>query len=359
MASIQVAARNAKKKIESIYGGWFGYGLMLVAPFKKKKKWHFIYECPIHGPFYSCITRLKKRVGGCPHCAKEHTKRLNIQKANHARSFAVKSRKEKIYKGGKRKCSKCGKWKDLESGFNWCKTRQSWRSRCKECGRKRLKELRSNDNYRLNAHRNYDNSEKGKKRYEAKKKRDLTKRLLENRACVLHHNECLQCGCKSVDKHQRRFCSTTCSLKYKFNESVDKECANCGRLFIGVINSRYCPECAKVKNQESINRLRRKHKLMSSDKKRAQYYGVFYERVNRKKLFYRDKWKCKECGRKVVKPTGNNKPNEATLGHIVPISLGGSHSYSNCQCECRECNSKKTNKILGQQLTIFARVDVY
>lgn len=38
------------------------------------------------------------------------------------------------------------------------------------------------------------------------------------------------------------------------------------------------------------------------------------------------------------------KHDKAVLDHIVPISKGGPHTYSNTQCLCRDCNLKKSDK---------------
>ena len=66
-----------------------------------------------------------------------------------------------------------------------------------------------------------------------------------------------------------------------------------------------------------------------------------------------DKYKCKECGIKCNPDNHYNSSDYPTLGHIVPLSLKGSHTYANVQCECRNCNTNKSNKILGQQLTLY------
>ena len=37
------------------------------------------------------------------------------------------------------------------------------------------------------------------------------------------------------------------------------------------------------------------------------------------------------------------------LDHIIPLSKGGAHTPENTQCVCRQCNSEKADKPLGQQ----------
>ena len=54
-------------------------------------------------------------------------------------------------------------------------------------------------------------------------------------------------------------------------------------------------------------------------------------------------WRCVKCDVLCVAPTGKNLPNEATLDHIFPVSLGGENEWINAQLMCRDCNTKKNN----------------
>lgn len=65
------------------------------------------------------------------------------------------------------------------------------------------------------------------------------------------------------------------------------------------------------------------------------------ERVRRQEVFARDRWICGLCHRPV-------KRADASLDHIVPLAVGGEHSYRNVQCAHRRCNSAKGAKIKGQ-----------
>ncbi|AKR55715.1 hypothetical protein XM25_07875 [Devosia sp. H5989] len=75
------------------------------------------------------------------------------------------------------------------------------------------------------------------------------------------------------------------------------------------------------------------------------------EAVNPLLVFERDRWTCKLCGRKTPKRLrGTVKPDAPELDHIVPLALGGEHSYRNTQCACRQCNSAKGATAMGQTL---------
>lgn len=48
-------------------------------------------------------------------------------------------------------------------------------------------------------------------------------------------------------------------------------------------------------------------------------------------VFYRDGWKCKECG----------TTEDLTVDHVVSVIAGGSDELGNFQALCRPCNSRK------------------
>lgn len=102
------------------------------------------------------------------------------------------------------------------------------------------------------------------------------------------------------------------------------------------------------------DRVKRAANRVSTHKRRADKFGVYYEPVNRRKVFIRDKWKCQVCGTKTQKKD-IHADNAAELGHIVPMSKGGSHSYVNVQCECKKCNAIKGDNVKGEQITIFTK----
>jgi 5-methylcytosine-specific restriction endonuclease McrA len=85
---------------------------------------------------------------------------------------------------------------------------------------------------------------------------------------------------------------------------------------------------------------------------RARRYGVEYERIDKRRVFARDKWQCGLCGARVDRRLAWPHPLSATLDHIVPMSCGGPHTYANVQLAHLSCNSAKSNRGGGEQLAL-------
>jgi 5-methylcytosine-specific restriction endonuclease McrA len=125
-------------------------------------------------------------------------------------------------------------------------------------------------------------------------------------------------------------------------------CDGCSVLFCplyGASNTRLCI-CCKTDRELQAKRTSRLTRKM---RQRCQTV----ESVNPLKVFDRDKWTCQLCKKKTPKALrGSLDPRAPELDHIMPVSLGGEHSYRNTQCSCRACNGSKSNRPLGQMLLI-------
>lgn len=71
----------------------------------------------------------------------------------------------------------------------------------------------------------------------------------------------------------------------------------------------------------------------------TRYEGMPTQKVNfcRRAIWKRDAHTCQYCG---VKPPHD----ECTLDHIVPKSLGGETSWTNCVLACYRCNFQKADR---------------
>jgi 5-methylcytosine-specific restriction endonuclease McrA len=79
------------------------------------------------------------------------------------------------------------------------------------------------------------------------------------------------------------------------------------------------------------------------DRKRAEQFGVQYEPISKVLVFQRDSYRCGICGEQTDHTVDFPDPLAPTLDHVVPMSKGGPHLYSNVQCAHFECNKRKAD----------------
>lgn len=72
----------------------------------------------------------------------------------------------------------------------------------------------------------------------------------------------------------------------------------------------------------------------------VDYYNV---RENRIKVFERDGYKCRYCGKQLTRFT-------CTLDHVTPVVAGGTNSLDNLVTACLGCNSRKHQRPVGDFL---------
>lgn len=164
---------------------------------------------------------------------------------------------------------------------------------------------------------------------------------------------CETCGTRFEGKTVRsRYCCDDCkrngrakTAKVK-NESAHKPkqiaCAECGFTFSPNYGDKRRRFCGKDCQGRASRRVRRQ-------KERARLRSALIESVDPIAVFERDGWKCRECGRSTPRRLrGTYRASAPELDHVLPLSLGGDHSYRNVQCLCRACNSAKSNTPKGQ-----------
>jgi 5-methylcytosine-specific restriction endonuclease McrA len=119
-------------------------------------------------------------------------------------------------------------------------------------------------------------------------------------------------------------------------------CCVCGELLIARQlrkHGLHCEGCITEAERAVIKAAR--------DRRKASERGAFKtERVYRRKVFERDKWKCHICGNRIDKSLKSPDPGSATLDHIVPVSppFNGEHTMHNVKAAHYGCNSSRGNR---------------
>lgn len=169
---------------------------------------------------------------------------------------------------------------------------------------------------------------------------------------------CAQCGLTYSTRQNLKFCSDQCreqrqKAQYRAHLEAKKAinqqkrraypaevCHECG--------ASYQPRTAKPQRYCSTACMRKCHKRIDKRRRRARI-AIVRERVDPIAVFARDRWRCQLCGGKTPRAKQGRMVDDAPeLDHIIPLALGGSHTYANCQCACRLCNGKKGAKPMGQ-----------
>ena len=147
-----------------------------------------------------------------------------------------------------------------------------------------------------------------------------------------------------------RFCSRACSRGQSLRRLaplVTSMCSGCGASTSGLKALTLCARCMKRKHKKAHHAKwgrQRKHEDRARRKGLPRDYSI-----TPIKLFNRDGWRCQICGDRTPKNLrGKQQPKSPTIDHILPISLGGGHTWDNVQCACHACNMAKGARPLGQ-----------
>jgi len=151
---------------------------------------------------------------------------------------------------------------------------------------------------------------------------------------------CICCGKAFVRKQANsKFCSAHCSREVPYWDTKKGViwCQECGIEHYTTkfaSNKKYCSR--KCQN---------KHNARKRDAMIRNLTSLYIEPIGIELLHKKHRGKCCNCGCKTVLPDAVNKPEHATIDHIVPVAKGGWHVWSNVQLLCMACNSAKRDLI--------------
>lgn len=148
------------------------------------------------------------------------------------------------------------------------------------------------------------------------------KRKAEQKRRQIYINTCIQCNQPFETKNEAtKFCSATCVGEFQRLEAIEKNYYSIPRHIFP--------------NKGARREYRRRKRIRDN----------WVEDVKIEVLIDRDKSICQLCFEPVDLDVDYLHPLAPTNDHIIPVSLGGEHSYANCQLAHRKCNTKKNNRI--------------
>lgn len=185
---------------------------------------------------------------------------------------------------------------------------------------------------------------------------------------------CLVCGIsfELVDRGRRRmYCSKVCAAESvtrrvkaaRRARLVERACAECGEVFLpSDAHTRYCSISCRKATGDRLGRERgkswavdtyvntggntpyrqAKSRLEGALRRGARVPGELIVPVD---VFERDGWICGLCDTSVDQSLKWPDPMSVSLDHVIPVSLGGTHSMANLQCAHLFCNVSKGNRV--------------
>lgn len=182
---------------------------------------------------------------------------------------------------------------------------------------------------------------------------------------------CLECGnLFSPDTYKRKMCSLECIRlrNIRFNKMHRKsgipnyKKTERYREYMKAYRIKYktlAENRVKLKtyadnyrqeNKDEIKKYRQteKYKIIKSSaqsKRRALEVKTQIEDIDFFWINQRDGGKCQICGRKILFNKHKPHPMSRSYDHIIPLSKGGTHTYSNLQLAHLGCNVKKRARI--------------
>lgn len=87
--------------------------------------------------------------------------------------------------------------------------------------------------------------------------------------------------------------------------------------------------------------------------RRVRERDAFVATVVPAEIFARDRWRCHICRRQLRPANVVPHLRAATIDHLIPLSLDGTHEPANVRTACYSCNSAKGNRGGNEQLLLI------
>jgi predicted nucleic acid-binding Zn ribbon protein len=140
-----------------------------------------------------------------------------------------------------------------------------------------------------------------------------------------------------VPYRNQKYCSDPCrdlaakELYWPKRKPTEGNCLECGNLFEGPKGKKFCTfSCGGIFHQKI---------------RRARKHATQTEAVSSIAVYERDEWKCGLCKESVDRELKWPDVRSASLDHICPLELGGTHTYNNVQLAHLTCNVSKRHYV--------------
>jgi hypothetical protein len=117
----------------------------------------------------------------------------------------------------------------------------------------------------------------------------------------------------------------------RYRVFVVGRCFVCTEWFTWVTTSDHGPSMVKFCSPAC----RQQHRQRGKRSRRTIPASV------RRRVFERNRWTCKLCGRRVAWSKSWPHPRSPVVDHVVPLANGGADEEWNMQCAHHECNAEK------------------
>lgn len=125
-----------------------------------------------------------------------------------------------------------------------------------------------------------------------------------------------------------------------------RACVVCAASFVKAYGKTgwrsYCSDGCKAAAE-------RKAKRTQKSARRALMRGAQADQIDPLRVFERDGWRCHMCKQSTPQRLrGTYQDRAPELDHVLPLAMGGAHTWGNVACACRACNIAKGARPMGQ-----------
>lgn len=202
--------------------------------------------------------------------------------------------------------------------------------------------------------------------------RSCATRLRCKRVGVITDKTCEVCGDSFTpsggrSRREQRTCSRACGVLLRgqvpggsrVGPPYRKTCRICGAEFDTKWNvQQFCNSGCKAsglrqwKQDYPSTEQGRARITAGAQRRRAVKRQAFVEDVDPRVVYERDKWRCHICKTRIRHSRKRWDPDGPSVDHLLPLALGGEHSYANVAAAHLRCNVQKHTAATGEQLAL-------